>query len=293
MQQLPSSDYETNFQAGNAQAVKTQTGSKSIEFMMIPLDDIIATEGLNVRVHNEAYDDRIEALSVLITANGFLKQHPLPGMIVKEDGKDVVKITGGFTRLAAAKLARERGAILDSLPVVICAPGTSNLDIQLALILDNSGNQLPPWEKSVVVKRLIGGGLSEAKIADRLGVTVVWVKQLLTLHALPIGIQELVIANKVKATRAINVVKDVGPEKALTILTTPRKRDPNNITVRKALAAINYGCSLPSGQVDFLTRWQQGDPDARAEVDATLRKPRKPRVSKRKAKQSNDDDTDL
>jgi len=289
---LPSPSYKTNFEPGNVRTIQTQIGAKSGEFMMVPIDDIIAPEGLNVRVQNEAYEDRIEEVTISIMENGFYRHKPLPAMIVKEGERSVIKITGGFTRLAAAKAARDQGYKIEKIPVVLHAPGTSDLDIQTSIFLDNTGLPLTPWEKGVIVKRLVGGGLAEPDISKKLSVSVTYVKDLLFLHSLPMSLQDLAMNNKVPASRVIKVVKKEGQEKALDLLITPAKRKSNGVTVRKALAAINYSCSLPTGGIEFLARWSEGDTAALEEVEATLRKPRKPRVSKRK-KQTSDDDIDL
>jgi ParB-like chromosome segregation protein Spo0J len=278
---LPSYDHKTNFEPGNARAVQN---AKSPDLFMVLIDEIVVTPGLNVRVHNEAYEDRIEDLAASIMQNGFYKHQPLPAVIAKDaNGNDVFKITGGFTRLAAAKRARDQGYPIEKLPIVIRAPGGSDLDIQIAIHRDNTGNPLPPWELGVIVKRLIGGGYNEAEIKEKLDISITHIKNLLLLHSLDMRIQELAMYNKVSATRIIRMAHKIPDQDELyEVLTTPRKRNSTGVTVRKAMAAITYGCSLPTGIVDFLTRWSKGDTEAMAEVDATLRKPRKPRVSKKK-----------
>jgi hypothetical protein len=46
----------------------------------------------------------------------------------------------------------------------------NDLDIQCALFVDNTGTPLTPWEKGVIVKRLLDLGYSEKDIYERLGI---------------------------------------------------------------------------------------------------------------------------
>lgn len=275
---FPSTDYATEFEAGSVKDAMTAIGAKpNNALMMVPLDEIYAPPGLNVRVHNETYEDRIEYIANSIFANGFYQHKALPAQIIKRGDENVIAITGGFTRYAAALRARDQGYPIVAVPVVMRAPGGNDLDIQCALFLDNTENPLAPWEKGVVVKRLIGGGYSEADISKRLGISLIYVQRLLYLHSLPMSLQRLAMDNVVKAGRIISTAKRVGIDKAYEVLTAGRPKR-SGVTTRTLKAAMDYAVNLPSADacVKFLNRWRNGDIEAVEEVNATLRKPRKP-----------------
>jgi hypothetical protein len=277
---LPATDYTADFEAGSIKDVMADIGAKPNNGMlMVPLDKIYAPPGLNVRVPNLTYEDRIEEIANSIMANGFYLHQALPAQIIKLDGESVVSITGGFTRHKAALRARDMGYPIIAVPVILRAAGGNDLDIQCALFVDNTGTPLIPWEKGVIIKRLVGGGYSNKEICERLNITDTYVRKLLFLHSLPMAFQKLAMDDVIKANRIINTVKRVGVDKAYEVLTAERPKR-SGVTTRTQTAAIDLALNLPSANacVEFLTRWRGGDTEAVEEVNATLRKPRKPRA---------------
>jgi hypothetical protein len=275
---FPATDYTTDFEAGSLKDVMADIGAKPNNGMhMVPLDKIYAPPGLNVRVHNAAYEDRIEELTASIMANGFYLHKALPAQIIKLEGESVIAITGGFTRHAAALLARDRGYPIVAVPVILRAAGSNDLEIQCALFVDNTGAPLIPWEKGLIVKRLLGGGYLEKDICERLRISDTYCKKLLYLHTLPMSLQKLAMDDTIKAARIISTAKRVGVDKAYDVLTAERPKR-SGITTRTMTAAIDYAVNLPTDGIGFLSRWRSGDAEAVEEVNATLRKPRKPRA---------------
>ena len=294
---LPSADFETKFEPGSAKEVQADIGAKpSSDFMPVPIDKIVVLPGLNVRVRNQAYLNRIEDIADSIEANGFYKHLPLPAQIIKQGNESVIAIVGGFTRFEAAKLARQRGFDIERVPVIIRAAGSNNLDIQAALYNDNSGAPLTPWERGLIVKRLGGGGWTEAEIAEKLTISTTYIRALLELHSYPMNLQKLAMENVIPATRIIKTVKRLGVDRAYDYLTMPKESRPKRTgpTMRTTMAAITHAINLPTGGIQFLSRWHDGDEEAVAEVAATLRKPRKPRApSTRKRKGTKETELDL
>ena len=102
----------------------------------------------------------------------------------------------------------------------MCAPqGTSLEDITIGLVTNNSGRQLEPLGIAIVIKRLVGYGLSNDEIAKRLGFTSGYIGQLLILIGAPKKIRDLVSDGKVSASLAVTVLKDHG-EDAVSVLET-------------------------------------------------------------------------
>jgi ParB-like chromosome segregation protein Spo0J len=305
-------DYTAEFQQGGVKAAIAATGAKSGDLLMVPIDKIRVPEGLNVRDRTEAYERHIEMLCDSIIENGFFRWMPLRGYAAKVGDETVIYVTGGFSRLEAAKLAIKRASIpLEVLPVVLTPSGTSMADIQLGLAMDNTGRALTPYERGRVVKRLIGYGWSQQDIATKLVVSQAYVNNLLYLHGLPQAIQDMVMRDQVSANHAVTTAKAVGPDEALktfqdALLVTNNERiegDPSSedddiekggsagrirpkatgvVSKKIILAAVDYAIAL--GDIEFLIRWRKGEKDAVDELAATLKKPKAVKAKAVKAK---------
>ena len=203
--------------AGNVKDAMKAAGAGSGDLWKVPVADIHVMPGFNVRLDNEETNTHIEGLAASILANGFYTDKPLAGYVASESGKDVIYISDGHCRLAAAKLAIERGAEIKLLPVVVSPRGTSQEDLLVRLVTTNSGRPLTPMETAEVCKRLIGYGLTEAEIAKRLSFTPKYVADLLALIAAPVAVRQAVSDGQVSATTAIKAVKEHGGEAGAVI----------------------------------------------------------------------------
>jgi hypothetical protein len=206
--------------------------------------------------------------------NGFFKHMPLPVFLSKIDNKTVFLLTGGFTRYEAALRARERGSEIQKLPVVPHPAGTNYSDMQLRMYLDNTGAPLKPWERGVVIKRLINNRWSEDEIAKKMVISKTYVSDLLYLHSLPQELQNLVVNEQVSGGQAVKMARELGHETALqeineVIATTgppealaeqpsrPRVR-PSQTRAKgqprkEILGAIDYAIALES--LEFISNW--------------------------------------
>jgi ParB-like chromosome segregation protein Spo0J len=303
---VPSGEDLREFVPGSSKAVKNQVGAKVGELWMVPLDQIRVVEGFNIRVQDPENEDAIERIKDSIIANGFYRNQPLKGYIGKEDGEDVLYCCGGFSRLEAARRAARAGFPLKEIPVVPVPPGTSMADLTIGLIVDNEGRPNSPYEKGIGIKRLVNWGWTEKEIAEKLGLSLGYIKELLYLQGLPQGLQNLVVDGYAKAGHVINMARQHGPEAALAMLedevkkltlsdpplghaetTTldgdgsagrPRPRNrPRGITTRVALGAVDYTIELydnagPEPALDFLARWRKEDPETLEELKARMKK---------------------
>lgn len=202
-----------NLTSGSVKAAMRDAGAKSADLWMVPIGDIREAEGFNVRTNNAERLERIAEIGESILANGFLRDKPLSGYIAREDGKDIIYVVDGYTRLAGAYWAIERGAEIEVLPVITKPAGTNIEDLTIGLVVSNSGTPLTPIEKAAVCKRLVGYGMTEAVIAKRLSFTRQYVADLLTLIAAPQAVRTMVEAGEVSAANAVATVKAHG-EKA-------------------------------------------------------------------------------
>lgn len=302
---IPSADFDTELVQGGMKAAMKEAGATSRDLLMVPIDQLKVVAGLNIRIQDDDYEAHIEEIKESIVENGFYAHKPLSGFAGKEGENTFIFVTGGFTRLEAAKRAKTEGAPLESLPVVMKPPGTSMADLTVALAIDNTGKPLKPYERGIVVKRLIGFGESEEEVARRMRISGQYVKDLLYLMGLPNGLRQQVIAGRASAGHVIQLARKVGTAEALRAFETsggpagepsaPTPRETAAATARtpsvkkpivpkKTLfSAIDYAIALPSEGIKWLARWRKGDGDAVAEL-AAYKPPRKNAAKPKAAK---------
>lgn len=120
-------------------------------------------------------------------------------------------LTDGHRRLGAALYAIEHlGAEIKSVPVQTEDRYASEADRVLSQLVRNNGKPLSPIEHARVYKRLIDLGWTEKQIADSIGRSVPWVKNLLELHAAPTEVAQMVRSGQVSATLAMDTLKKAG-----------------------------------------------------------------------------------
>jgi ParB family chromosome partitioning protein len=196
---------------GNVKAAMKEADAKSSDLWMVPYDEIKVAEGFNVRSHDKGYEEHIDWLADQMVKHGYDRSKPMTGYVV-EGNK--VYITDGHSRHAAVAKAIARGAKIERIPVITHPPGTSPEDLVASLVTANSGRPLQPFEVATVCKRLMGYGLDEKTVAQRLGYTVPYVKDLLGLLAAPKAVREMVTKGEVSATLATKVIKEHGSKAA-------------------------------------------------------------------------------
>lgn len=132
-----------------------------------------------------------------------------PMTAVWQDGK--AWLTDGHRRLGAALYAMETlGAEIKSVPVQTEDRYASEADRVLSQLVRNNGKPLSPIEQARVYKRLIDLGWTEKQIAESIGRSVPWVKNLLELRAAPTAVTEMVRSGQVSATLAMDTLKKAG-----------------------------------------------------------------------------------
>lgn len=203
-----------NLSAGSVKNTMKAVGAGSSDLWNVPVAAVKVLPGFNVRTRNATYAAHIAALGESILANGYYRDRPLSGYVAS-DGS--VYVTDGHSRLEAIAYANERGASIESVPVVTKPAGTSVEDLTVGLVMSNSGKPLAPIEKAEVVKRLLSYGMAEETIAKRLGVTAGYVKDLLMLAGAPKAIRKLVEDDAISAANAVAMMKKHG-DKALEVI---------------------------------------------------------------------------
>lgn len=194
-------------------------GCRSSDLWKVPREQIKVMDGFNVRIKNDEYHAQVRLIADSMKANGYFPDKPLAGYVAREDGKSVIYLTDGHTRLDAVDLANSEGSEIREIPVVTKPAGTSLEDLTIALVVSNNGRNLSPFETATVCKRLIGYGMDEATIAKRIGMTRAYVANLLLLVAAPRAITNMVEQGQVSASLAVETLKTHGKEATKTLST--------------------------------------------------------------------------
>ena len=135
------------------------------------------------------------------------------------------------------------GCGIDLIPVVV-TEGRTMADMTVGLVKQNQGRPLAPIEVAVVVKRLTAWGWDAAKVADRLDLSMPYVKELLGLINAPEALVALVQDGTVSASTAAKAIKKVGAKKASEAIVAKveekveeAKKDPKKAT--KAVKVVD------------------------------------------------------
>lgn len=265
--------YNLELLAGNVKAAMKNMGAASSDLYKLPVDSIKEIPGFNVRTETPEYLAHIETLTQSMLANGYYQDKPIAVFI---DDAGIPRIIDGYSRMRAVHRAIIEGAPIETVPCVVKPRGTTMEDLTVALVVSNSGKHLTPYETGLVVKRLIDMGLAEKEVARRLGFTVPYINDLLTLVAAPNKVRKMVVDGKVSATTAIAEVKRSGKaaadtlEKAQGVATAAGKgkvtakhlRAPKAAPVKlQGTVAANYqdGLSVKVVFADAQTSIETGD----------------------------------
>lgn len=219
MPKLPNADFQLEVEPGGIKKIKSEN-RRADAMSYIDPNKLTVIDGFNVRVRDAAYLAHIRTLADSMKEVGFKIDKPIACYIRKvEDGEDEICITDGHSRHEAVLLAIDEGAAIDTVPVVLLPnKGISMADLTVDLVRANAGRPLSTYETSIVVKRLTNMEFEEDEIAEKLGFSRTHVTGLLLLAAAPKPLANLVVAGKVSATTAIDMLRKHGPAKATDLL---------------------------------------------------------------------------
>lgn len=182
----------------------------------------------NVRDAFDAKGDAEDAsLLQSILANGFQTDKPL---VVRRTGTQL-DLIAGHRRLAAVMEARTIGADIREVAVILEGAGHTgkardDVERMADLVLSNSGKPLSPPEKSTVILRLRRYGWNDVTIAERLGLSDKWVRELVKLSDLAPRLRALVKAQVIAPTLAVELTRAHGAEGAADIADKAREAAP-------------------------------------------------------------------
>lgn len=221
---LPAGNLDLTITAGKMKAITAAATGKEQTYI-VPVDQLRPIPGFNVRVREtDDYRAQVEALKQSISENGFYHNKPLAGYIGREGDEDVIFVTDGYTRLEAVQELNAEDVDgkneIAGLPVSLKPADSTLADLTIALVQDNSGRPLTPYEMGIVVQRLRGmkndAGeplFTKAEIANRLSVTERYIDDLEVLVAAPAKVRTAVLRGEVSSTLAIQELRK-NPKKA-------------------------------------------------------------------------------
>lgn len=210
---IPAAKMVPAIESGAIDKAAKEAGATTTKMYRVPLDKIELIPGFNVRVDSEDYLAHRDMLVESIRANGYDETKPIAGYVGKKDGKDVIFVTDGHTRLDAVKtfnsdpdLAAEHEITM--LPVLVRRDQPSMADLTVSLHTSNSGRPLTPYELGIVVKRLLTEeGADKEDIARRLAVTPRYIDDVILLAEAPAKVRNHVLAGEVSSTMAIQELR--------------------------------------------------------------------------------------
>ena len=204
---------------GNVKTTMSAVGASSADLWKVPPHQIVVLPEYNIRVRNEAYNQRVRDIADSIKVNGFLLDHPLTGYVNRTEDGDQIVLIGGHRRLEAVLIAISEGYEILTVPVIIKpGKGTSMEDLLVDLKVGNDGEPITLLEQALLCQRLLKFGWDPQQMAKRLGYKdVQQVGNLLTLAAAPQPIRHHVAMDRISASLAITLLLKHGP-KALEVV---------------------------------------------------------------------------
>lgn len=209
---LPKAKFSHELHAAPVDPTMKAAEATTGKLYRVPVNAIKVIPGFNLRVETPDYVEHRNEIRASIKANGFNPKKPLSGYVAEEDGKNVIYVTDGHTRLAAVQ---EYNADPDTaekdeithLPVIVAPKETSLVDLLVELHTANTGRKLTPFEQGVLAKRLIGEDMKKGDIAARLGFTPRYLDDVLLLANADSKVKQHVAAGDVSSTMAIQLLR--------------------------------------------------------------------------------------
>lgn len=157
---------------------------------------IVTDHGWNVRIHDEAWREHIDALKASIRPNGVRE----PLTVHMRGGEP--HLSNGYCRMTAVHELIEEGVEVAAVPVRT-ERNASDVDRIVGLRTSNLGKPLTPLEDAEIFRRLDALGVPEAKIAERMGCSVQTVRNKLELAGADEAVKQMVAAKVVPATEVV------------------------------------------------------------------------------------------
>lgn len=199
--------------------------------------------GWNPRDETDQLRAHIEWITCSIISNGFHQDKPLT--VYQEDDK--YYLSDGHCRFRATLAAIERGAPIESVPVLLEARGVNEAGRVAAILTRNNGLRLEPLEQGRVYIRLQAFGWDDKQIAETAGVSPTHVKNIFDLMAASPEAHAMVRAGDVSATTVATATKRHGAANAEKVIKlavkAAKSKGKGKATAAAVKRAANSGMS--------------------------------------------------
>lgn len=209
---------------GNTKAAVKAIGGGSSDLWMVDPRKLHYDSRDNVR---PLIQERVEHFKRLMLANGFQKDAPLACFVRKEGDADKIYVQAGQHRYHAALAAIACGewaskeVKFDRVPIVIRDARTVDRKTLLITgVTSNDSEKLTPLELGGVIAELQREGMTQAEICRALNITGQTVRDVMLLLDAPPELHDLIRDKAITSTLAIKTIRDVGADKALSVLKT-------------------------------------------------------------------------
>jgi ParB-like chromosome segregation protein Spo0J len=210
---LEPGDVETALKSAKATAT---TGNAAL--YLVPRRSIKVLDGFNVRAETTDYKAHQTDLKLSMQQHGWYRHKPLACYVVKDGLADVIYCVEGHTRLNAYDEATAEGKRLGPIPCVFEGKAKSIEDLTVQLAAANKSRGYGPIELAVIVHRLESYGQTTEEIAESIGKTDRYVRDLLFLqHKTPAPVRDMIAKGQIAAAEAIKVVKSHKGDKEAAI----------------------------------------------------------------------------
>ena len=195
---------------GAMKAANDGAAGKSRDLWQVPPAKLQVVADLNPRVETPAYLQHIRELADSMKEHGFFQDKPLAGYVAKVGDDHIIYIVEGGSRLKAANLAIAEGAKFTEVPVSVDQKGINTEDILVRMVRGNTGRALTQYEQAIVCQRLTRFGWDTPKIATQLGLNPQMVEAGLLLMGADARIRQLVGAELLAFTLAVEMIREHG-----------------------------------------------------------------------------------
>ncbi len=162
----------------------------------------------NLKFNARDFYEGIEELAENIAEIGLLS--PLLGVFVIVDGVTMFDLTDGFRRYKAIELLVSRGVEVGEIQ---CRLKAMSIEERLvSMFVTQNNEKLKDIEIANIFRRLVNLGVKPQDIKKKVGKSITYVNDMLTLSEQTTSVKEAVASKKASATAVIATAKELGPD---------------------------------------------------------------------------------
>jgi ParB family transcriptional regulator, chromosome partitioning protein len=180
--------------------------TKKTDILSIDPRNIYVQDGFNVRVDLGDLDSLSESIASI--------GQQIPLKVVKDRGFERYRVIDGHRRYSAILMAIDKGA---AIPFIKCELFSGNAEDEIfTMIVTGTGQkQLNEVEQAEGLKRLIGFGYKPEELGKKIGKSIPYIYNLLTISNFPKRVKDYIVDGSISGSTVLNIVKVVDDEAEL------------------------------------------------------------------------------